>query len=117
MSKYQPIKPGELFVGADRDIQFTILDRAGDAVNITGYSVEWALYENSSDATPKVVKVSPSEIELTDPGAGILKVHVLDSDTAGLTGDLEYFHVLRRTDAGNEVVMAHGTAWLTYRAK
>ena len=116
MPKYQPIHRGVLFTGADRDLQFTIKDSAGSAVNITGMAFEWALWDKDKTAK-QLTLVTPTQVELTDPANGVLKVHVKDSDTDSLTGDLEYFYVLRRTDTDDEVVNAYGECWLTDRAK
>lgn len=106
----------ELFTGADKTLQFTVLDANDVPVDITGWSVLWGLYPNPFEkgSTPLVTKTVGSGITLTTPLSGVLRVALLDTDTDNLPGaeSYAYYHELRRTDGGLEDVLAYGDVML-----
>ena len=104
----------EWFTGTDKTLQFSVVDADGTAVNITGWALEWALYNNKDlrkGASALITRTTgAATISITDGAGGVCQVSVTDDLTDGLAGANTplYYHELRRTDAGNEDVLAYG---------
>lgn len=102
----------------DLDIQITVNDDAGVAVDLTGASVTWNLRERRGSAAV-LTKTTASGIVLTTPASGIMTITVLDTDTVGLEGI--YFHEAVITDAGGLISRVRNTdvslGALTFEAK
>lgn len=103
----------ELFSGVDKTLQFTVVDASDAAVNITGWALEWVLYQGVSPkkgATALITKTTSAGITITNGAGGVCQVAIADTDTDTIDGDDKpgYYQELRRTDAGLEDVLAYG---------
>lgn len=101
-----------IFAGTDVPLAFTIYEsNAADAAvqDITGWTLSWRLKVRADDpdARTLVLKTTSSGIALTAPGAGVCTVTLEDTDTDHLMPG-EYYHELKRTDAGFETVLSYG---------
>ena len=103
------------FKGADQQFRFTIVDSAGNAQTMTGWALEWVVRRLSpATATAVLTKNTSGGTIVISSGSGTddrATVTVTDDDTLNLPAGT-YYHALRRTDAGNEQVLAFGTAEL-----
>ncbi|MGK2965508.1 MAG: hypothetical protein ACSLFM_07865 [Tepidiformaceae bacterium] len=114
MPQHSPVTlDDEWFSGTDKTLEFTVVDADSVAVNITGWALQWVLTLKDS-RTVMLTKTVGSGITITSGAAGILQVAVADTDTNDFaTGRTAlYDYELRRTDAGNEDVLAYGTVVL-----
>lgn len=74
---------------------------------ITGWTLQWVLR-----TTPEAAAATLTVVPTINSGVdGDCQVAVTDTDTLALP-PATYFHTLRRSDAGNEVVLAYGDAVL-----
>jgi len=111
MAKEQHFNAADMwFVGEDKQLQFTILDEAGAAVNITGWSINFAV-ATSPGAAALVSKSTASGIALTTPASGILTVTIADTDTDAIASG-RYVYALKRMDNNTETVLAFGDVLL-----
>lgn len=105
----------ELFSGTDKVLQYTVTDSAGAVQIITGWALRWALYAIGDRTTALITKTVGAGITITNGAGGILQVAISDDDTNSLTANARtplYDYELRRTDSGNEDVLAYGTVVL-----
>lgn len=104
------------FIGEDRVLRFTVVDADGVAVNITGWALEWVLRVVPASTAASLTKTTGGGgITITSGAGGICEVAIADADTINL-GEDRYFYTLRRSDSGNEVVLAFGEFWLQQAA-
>lgn len=89
--------------GDTMNLVVTVIDDAGAAVNITGYSATWKLAVRN-DASADVSKAVGSGITLTTPASGILTIALTAADTADRCG--AYVHELQLTDGSGNVSTA-----------
>ena len=76
-------------------------------VDISGWSLQFALARGYGQDTEFLKATGGSGIDITDGQAGEFEVTIEDTDTAALyTGG--YVWDLKRTDAGQEAVLAYG---------
>lgn len=104
----------EWYTGEDKQLVFTIYQSDGTtAQDVTGWALSWRLKKRATDADSASIltKTTVSGIALTTPASGIVTVTVDDTDTDSLAPQT-YYHELKRTTAGNETVLAYGTALL-----
>ena len=104
----------EWFSGTDKVVQFTITDFAGVAQNITGWALRFVLTRRGS-LTALIEKTVGAGIAITNGAGGICQVSITDTDTNNLPTyglDPAYEYELRRTDDGNEDVLAYGSVVL-----
>lgn len=108
------VKTDELFTGKDKVLSFSVVDSAGDAVNITGWALERKPVTGAKSSGWLVSKTTSSGISITDGAGGVCQVTIADTDTDNLTGSDQpnYQHELTRTDSGNEDVLAYGSVVL-----
>jgi hypothetical protein len=103
------------FIGEDKILgPFTVYQQnKRTPQNITGWSVSWMMKRDLDDADVDavLVKTTSAGITLTTPTSGILNITIADTDTDGLAAGT-YYHEVKRTDAGNETVLATGTCVL-----
>lgn len=77
--------------------------------DVTGYTSEWVLRDGPTGAA--LLTKTPT---ITDALNGILEVAIADTDTVDASGTPiiiqpgRYYHSLRKTNAGDESVLAHG---------
>ena len=103
------------FKGADQQFRFTIVDSSGNAQTMTGWALEWVLRRLSpSSSTAVLTKNTSGGTIVISSGSGTddrATVTVTDDDTLNIPAGT-YHYAIRRTDAGNEQVLAFGTAEL-----
>lgn len=101
------------FLGEDKVLEFTVVDSAGAAVNITGWALEWILRSGAGERA-LLTKTVGSGVTITGGAGGVCQVAIADTDTDDLAAG-RYWHALRRTDAGNEAVLSYGQVVLRAR--
>ena len=102
-----------LNAGQDVDFPFTITDKQGAAVDLTGATARFVLSRTRSSTPILDSSASPATatITFTDRPNGLLTVSLTDANTDSLVGD--YYYQLKIVDAsGNEGVAAQG--WITF---
>lgn len=96
----------EMRQGDFRNLDFTIKDKDGTVVNVTGFTGEWMLARSREDTSPLLTK-SPS---VEDGVNGIMRVTMDPSDTlspSALRG--EFYQELELSNpSGNPSVVAEG---------
>ncbi|KKN25968.1 hypothetical protein LCGC14_0879370 [marine sediment metagenome] len=104
------------FIGEDKTLRFTVVDSAGAVQVISGWALEWVLRNNPGSSAELLTKTTAgSGIAITNGAGGICEVTIEDGDTLGI-GPGDFFHTLRRTGDGNEVVLSFGQAILQVAA-
>ena len=106
--------PGYFFLGEDKVLEFTVLQADGvTPQDISGWDLSWMLKASKDDLDVDALirKLTPTEVYLSDPTAGVCRVTVLAEDTDPIDPG-KYFHELKRMDAGQETVLSFGTARL-----
>jgi hypothetical protein len=97
------------FTGEDKSVQFTVYQHhSTTAQNITGWALSWTV-KRTRTGTALLTKTTSDDIALTTAASGICTVTVSDADISTLDGEVQYWHELKRTDAGNETVLSQGT--------
>lgn len=100
-----------VYAGNKRTLRFTVVDEAGDAFDLTGYDVRWALSKygqsGSYGTTAEVNKHSDNVDEIT-VASNVVDVVLVGADTAALAAG-DYYHELEIVDAQDEsLVVAVG---------
>lgn len=102
------------FTNTDHGFVFTVYQADGVSVqDITGWSLSWMVKKKKTDTDVSALinKTTAAGIALTTPSSGVATVTVTDDDTVSLK-DGTFYHELKRTTTGAEVVLAFGTARL-----
>lgn len=115
MSKRADITASDgYFLGEDKQLVFDVVDSAGAAQTMTGWALEWVLRRTAASTTAVLTKNTSGGTVAISNGSGTddrATVTITDDDTVDLVaGDYEY--ALRRTDSGNEQILAYGTLTL-----
>ena len=101
------------FTGEDRLINIDVVQADGvTPQDMTGWSLTWELKDGPTGMV-RVAKSVGSGLVIGD-GAGTgdrASITIADTDTEGLPAGT-YYHHLRRTDPGNEIVLSFGAAVL-----
>jgi hypothetical protein len=97
-----------LVAGDDLTVQFTVSAQDGSVKNIGGAAI-LAEFRDITGAL-KLTKSSadPTQILITNAGAGLLEVYFVPADT-GLLKPGDYYYDLRMTLAGDTITVAAGT--------
>ncbi len=102
----------EINSGDTLNAVISVINDAGAAVNITGYSARWKMSPRIG-ASASSSKTVGSGITLTTPTSGILTISLTSADTANRCG--AYVHELVLTDGSGNVSTAM-TGRLTIKA-
>ena len=100
------------FIGEDKTIEIDVVQSDGStAQTMTGWALTWELKRSQFHSTVLISKTTASGISIgngdgTDDRASIT---VADTDTEDLEPGT-YYHQLRRSDAGSEVILSRGDA-------
>lgn len=121
MSINSPIRAEDRwFQGEDRDLEFTVVDAAGAAVNCVTFQLLWKLYDSQSSGVVRLSKASGgggiTTFGVASTSDGI-RVAIADTDTitgagAETIAAAIYWYELWRTDEGSERLLASGDAVL-----
>ncbi len=88
----------------------------GKIEDITTYTMEWVLRLGPTAEAFLLSKTVGSGITITDGPNGVVAVQIADTDTGDGSVPVidpgDYFYTLRKTNAGDESVLAFGTAVL-----
>lgn len=108
----------ELFTGKDKVLQFTVVDADDAVVDITGWTLRWALSKAADHRSVAVSKTTSAGIALTDAANGVCQVTISAADTENLEGsdDPKWWHELSRTNSGNSDVLSYGSVVLRQSA-
>jgi hypothetical protein len=105
----------DFFIGEDKTLGPGTIYQQNKRIpqDITGWSVSYMIKRSLDDLDVDAVlqKTTASGITLTTPTSGIMNITIADTDTDGLTAG-RYYHEVKRTDAGQETVLAKGTCVL-----
>jgi hypothetical protein len=118
MARRQDIgQSADWFIGEDKTLPFEVYDGGAEStiINVTGWAIEFKMrlpIEGDRIALTRTTGASTITITGTfnaTPSVNTQRVNVLveDTDTDHLHPG-RYYYVLRRTDAGNETVLAYG---------
>jgi hypothetical protein len=118
MARRQDIGQSEdWFIGEDKTLPFEVYDGAAEStiIDVTGWAMEFRMrLQIEGDRVVLTRTTGGSTITITgsfnaNPTTNTQRVNVLveDTDTDNLQPG-RYYYVLRRTDAGNETVLAYG---------
>jgi hypothetical protein len=100
-------------IGEDKVLQFTVRDKLGVVVNITGWTITWALRADPEPSSPVLITKSVGTgIVITNGAGGIFEVTVAAGDYTLVTGPDKYYHSGRRTGAGSVAQLVYGYAIL-----
>jgi hypothetical protein len=91
----------ELFAGDDAILRVTVTDEDGDALDITGMTVDWALVRKVGDTPILTKETGGGGITLTTPASGILDIALTDANTSDLSGN--YWHQVVLTDGSGNI--------------
>lgn len=108
MAVESPIEKGQLFIGQDKPIRFTVLDDAGDPMDIAGWTLVWTLRRRADHPEALISK----DAQVLDAPGGLCEVVLEDVDTDDIKPGT-YWHALWRRDDGNETPLAYGPAVLS----
>lgn len=99
--------------GDDLELQFTVVDSDGDAVNITGFTARFALSRRPGGTTLVGTGLSPATAtaSLTTPASGIYTITIDKSVTAALSGTY-YFETEIEDGSADESTVSRG--WMTF---
>jgi hypothetical protein len=97
----------EWFAGEDKALELTVLG----GVNITGWALEHQVRRSAFERGAPLLRHTTADgsIQIIDGPGGVARIMVLGAQTADLA-EGTYFHVVWRTDAGNNAVLAFGDA-------
>ena len=98
-----------LMSGTQHQLEFTVTDNDGAAVNLTGGSGRFAMARSISDTPAIDSNASPqtATITVTDAANGLVNVVITDENMDALVGD--YYWEFKWTDSsGREAVIARG---------
>lgn len=113
--RFQDHKPITIQGGDDVVLSFTLLDSAGDAVNLTGSTINWRLYPalNKSQGLRRVRSTHEVTVDgvITLATSGTLTVTIADTDTDDLVG--RFFDRIKVTDSSaNETTFEGGLVFV-----
>lgn len=109
----------EMVSGDSKRLRFSLFNADGDPLDITGAIVRWRCSRWKGDkfsSTSLIVKSSLNSdgIELVDPFAGLLIVHLRPSDTEGLSG--VFYQELELEDVDGDIATAHSSTFTIHKA-
>jgi len=96
MATKQDLAAKAYFSGDTLRITFTVNNDDGNAKDLTGATVTWALAKKQG-STPLVTKTAT----LVTPASGVCRVDIAPADTADINGSL--YHELQVEDAAGDV--------------
>jgi len=97
-------------IAVDGSVLADILDGTADRENTVGWSLSWMVkrHKTDDDDAAIITKTSPLGIVAVDASAGEWDVVLSASDVALILGDRQYWHELKRTNAGFKTVLTQG---------
>lgn len=96
-----------IFAGNDVSIELTLYDAAGDALDLTGATLEWGMATlRATEATLLKTSADAAEIEITDAEGGLATVYLDAVDTAVLGGT--YRHEVRMVGTSGATTLLTG---------
>ena len=87
-----------MFSGDSKVITVTVTDADGAAVNLTGATISYVIFD---DGSATITKTVGSGITVTDAAAGTFTITLAASDTASLAG--AYYHECQVTDSSGNI--------------
>ncbi len=97
----------DMVKGNDVDVAIIVKDLAGNIKDISNSTVKFAMAVDR-DSTSILTKVTPTEIELTDPVSGEFTIHIDPADTTNLAEGMYVFEVETTDQSGNIVAVTLG---------
>lgn len=102
----------EIVSGNDKQLNVTVLDENGSAVDLSGATIVWAVAINEKSKSRIFEYTSPTNITITDATVGKFRIDVQASDTEPLSiGRIEtsYYHEARMLVGGKKTTVMIGT--------
>ncbi len=90
-----------IYIGDTINLVITVRDDAEVAIDITGATVAWNLYDERIGSS-LIAKTTSSGITLTTPLSGIFTIALSAADTAALSEGV-FYHEAEVTDASSNV--------------
>lgn len=97
--------------GTDEPISLTITDPAGDAQDITGWTIRLTLKDYPGDSDDDAVLQKDAVI--TDAEGGLAQFNITDEDTADLQGT--YYYDIRYKDSGDDIKVIYSGKFLFHK--
>jgi hypothetical protein len=102
----------EMVQGDTKRLNYTVKDKHGDVVNITGATIRWWLadkdWKTNSEAVVHLHKTTNDDVTISGSSAGLFTVDLFTADTENLQGT--YYHEA-------EVVLPNGDVGTVDQAK
>ena len=93
---------------SDHTIPLLFKDGNDAAINLTGYTVEAQVYDES-----RSTKYADWAITYTDRGNGIIDMNLADTDTANFTPDILFYDVLLTEPSGSKNYYLEGKLFIS----
>lgn len=97
----------EMVQGNDADIAIVVRDSADVIKDISNSTIKFSIAKTRDDV-PIFTKVTPTQIELTDPANGVFTVHIDPADTTDLESRVYVFEAETTDQSGNIVAVTLG---------
>lgn len=95
----------EVVSGNDKVINVTVLDEDGNAVDLSGSTIVWAVAISEKSKSTIFSYTSPTNITITDASAGKFRIDLEDTDTEALSIariKMDYYHEARVVSSGGK---------------
>lgn len=99
-----------IWAGDDNELDISLFEEDGTTpINVGGAVINWAMSSTFDTSVKLVNKTSefPTEIELTTPETGQIKVFLIPDDTKNLGGE-PYIHEVEVVSGGKTVTVLRG---------
>lgn len=116
LNRFDVGKDEYVFIGEDTVVTIDVVEDDGTTPqNMGGWGLRWELkaLPSTAVADADIIKTTDDGISIGD-GSNIddrATISLADTDTEGLSAGV-YYHQLRRTDAGTEVILSMGDFYL-----
>lgn len=98
---FRPLRQNIVLV---RDEDVTITLSMAPQTSVSGWTTALTVYAQIGDTTAEITVAG----SISDATTGVITFAIADTDTASLTPGVKTW-TIRRTDAGSETVLAHGS--------
>lgn len=104
----------EMYAGDNQTIEFSVTDESGAALNITGASIEWVLWDGDTIVLRKTVG---SGITITDGDGGLFEVVLAPADTYAVTPKAYKHGANVSIEAGAYITISSGVMTLNRKVR
>lgn len=91
-----------IYAGDDVELNITVYDSAGSALDITGLSAaQWIMKRYAGSTTAEITKTLGGGVTVVSAADGTMKVSINSADSVSLTSNF-YYHELRIQDSNSD---------------